>query len=171
MQRRLHVAAALVHAPRLVILDEPSTGLDLEARHEQWRLIRALRAEGTAVLLTTHLLDEAEELCDRVGILHAGSILAEGSPEELRARIPAVEVAIVRTPEPDAVKASLSRAGITVRARDHELVLWLPERLELRALVALLGEAPVDSLARRPVQLADAYVELTTRLGSGAGER
>jgi ABC-2 type transport system ATP-binding protein len=162
MQRRLHVAAALVHSPKLVILDEPSTGLDLEARHEQWRLIRALRAGGTAVLLTTHLLDEAEELCDRVGILHAGHILAEGSPEELRARIPAVEIAIVRTPEPEAVKSSLAAAGITVRARDQELVLWLPEKLELRALVALLGDAPVDSLSRRPVQLADAYVELTS---------
>jgi ABC-2 type transport system ATP-binding protein len=170
MQRRLHVAVALVHSPRLVILDEPSTGLDVQARHEQWGLIRRLQAQGTAVLLATHLLDEAEALCDRIGILQAGHILAEGSPEELRGRIPAAEVALVRSEVPEAVIAMAARLGIEVRRLDHDLALWLPKKLELRALLDLLGDTPLTSVARRPVLLSDAYVELTSASGAGTSQ-
>ncbi|NEO31276.1 MAG: ABC transporter ATP-binding protein [Symploca sp. SIO3C6] len=74
MQRRLNIAAALVHQPQLVILDEPTTGLDIEARYEIWNLISLLKNQGITVLLTTHLLDEAERLCHRIGILKTGTI-------------------------------------------------------------------------------------------------
>ncbi len=69
MQRRLNIAVALVHQPQLLILDEPTTGLDIEARYEIWELIRNLKNQGMAILLTTHLLDEAERLCSRIGVL------------------------------------------------------------------------------------------------------
>ena len=74
MQRRLSMAIALVHEPRIVILDEPTTGLDIEARYEVWQLIESLAARNISVLLTTHLLDEAEKLCDRIGILKGGRL-------------------------------------------------------------------------------------------------
>ena len=71
MQRRLNMAVALVHQPKLVILDEPTTGLDIEARYEIWELIKQLKNQGITILLTTHLLDEAERLCQKIGILNA----------------------------------------------------------------------------------------------------
>src|ERR671931_1946682 len=87
MRRRLLIARALVHRPRLLILDEPTAGVDLELRHELWSYLRRLhRQESVTVLLTTHYLDEAQQLCDRVGFLRDGRLLAEGTAAELIAR-------------------------------------------------------------------------------------
>jgi ABC-2 type transport system ATP-binding protein len=86
MQRRLAIARALLHDPQLLILDEPTVGVDVEARHQIWKHVRALRAEGRTVLLTTNYLDEAEALCDRVAILRAGVVVAEDTPSALVAR-------------------------------------------------------------------------------------
>ena len=83
MRRRLLIARALVHRPRLLILDEPTAGVDLELRHELWRYLRRLHEEATTVLLTTHYIEEAEALCERVAFIRAGRIVAEGSPAEL----------------------------------------------------------------------------------------
>lgn len=87
MRRRLLIARALVHRPRLVTLDEPTAGVDLELRHELWRYLRRLhREQGQSVLLTTHYIEEAEALCERVAFIRAGRIIAEGPPAELVAR-------------------------------------------------------------------------------------
>ncbi|MBA3736727.1 MAG: ABC transporter ATP-binding protein [Actinobacteria bacterium] len=84
MRRRLLIARALVHRPRLVILDEPTAGVDLELRHELWRYLRRLHTEqGVTVLLTTHYIEEAEALCERVAFIRAGRIISEGAPTEL----------------------------------------------------------------------------------------
>ena len=80
MRRRLLLARALLHRPRLVILDEPTAGVDLELRHDLWAYIRTLHADGTSILLTTHYIEEAEELCERVAFIHGGRIVAEGGP-------------------------------------------------------------------------------------------
>jgi len=92
MRRRLMLARALVHRPALVILDEPTAGVDVELRDELWEYIRRLHAGGTAILLTTHYLEEAEELCEVVGFIRAGRIVAEGTPEELRTRFVAARL-------------------------------------------------------------------------------
>jgi ABC-2 type transport system ATP-binding protein len=87
MRRRLLIARALVHRPRLVILDEPTAGVDLELRHELWRYLRRLHGEeGLTALLTTHYIEEAEALCERVAFIRSGRIAAEGTPTELTAR-------------------------------------------------------------------------------------
>jgi ABC-2 type transport system ATP-binding protein len=86
MRRRLMLARALVHRPSLVILDEPTAGVDMELRDELWRYIRTLHADGTTILLTTHYLEEAETLCESVAFIRAGRIVAEGTPAELRDR-------------------------------------------------------------------------------------
>ena len=86
MQRRLAIARALLHNPPLLILDEPTVGVDVEARHQIWAHVRSLRATGRTVVLTTNYLDEAEALCDRVAILRAGKLLAEDTPAALTAR-------------------------------------------------------------------------------------
>ena len=86
LKRRLVLARALLNEPRVLILDEPTTGLDPQARHAIWDRIRSLRANGTTVLLTTHYMEEASQLCDRVIVMDEGSILLEGSPQQLVAR-------------------------------------------------------------------------------------
>jgi len=87
MRRRLLIARALVHRPRLLILDEPTAGVDLELRHELWRYLRRLHSEqGLTVLLTTHYIEEAETLCERIAFIRAGRIAAEGTPAELTER-------------------------------------------------------------------------------------
>jgi ABC-2 type transport system ATP-binding protein len=85
MRRRLLLARALLHRPRLVILDEPTAGVDLELRHDLWTYIRSLHADGTTILLTTHYIEEAEALCERVAFIRAGRIVADGPPDALRA--------------------------------------------------------------------------------------
>lgn len=86
MRRRLLIARALVHEPKLVILDEPTSGVDLEQRHELWNYLRRLHTEGLTVLLTTHYIEEAEALCERVAFIRSGRIWAEGTPGELVSR-------------------------------------------------------------------------------------
>ena len=94
-KRRLQLARALMHRPRLVILDEPTAGVDFELRIELWRYIRKLHADGTTILLTTHYLEEAEELCDEIALIRDGKLLARDSADGLRARYEAESLAEV----------------------------------------------------------------------------
>ncbi len=161
MQRRLNIAVALVHQPKLVILDEPTTGLDIEARYEIWDLIRRLKNQGITILLTTHLLDEAERLCQRIGILKGGRIVAEGSLEELRQRIPAQEIVVVQTVEEEKAIARANECGFTQRRYGNDLAFWLPQQLELKEIISRFEGIPLDSIARQPVRLEHIYIEVT----------
>ncbi|WP_414585443.1 ABC transporter ATP-binding protein [Scytonema sp. PCC 10023] len=161
MQRRLNIAVALVHQPKLVILDEPTTGLDIEARYEIWELIRQLKNQGITILLTTHLLDEAERLCHKIGILKSGRILAEGSLAELRKNIAAKEIVIVQTSEEEQAIARAIEHGFTPRRYGHDLAFWVPEQLELKEIISRFDGIPLDSIARQPVRLEHIYLELT----------
>lgn len=161
MQRRMNVAIALVHQPKLVILDEPTTGLDIEARYEMWELIRQLQQQGITVLLTTHLLDEAERLANRIGILKQGTILAEGSLTELRQRIPAQEILVLQTPDSEKAIELGIQAGFTPRRYDNDLAFWLPEHLELKQLIDRFEGIEISSIARQPIRLEHIYLEVT----------
>jgi ABC-2 type transport system ATP-binding protein len=92
MKKAAMIARALMHQPRLLFLDEPTVGLDVQTRRLIWNLIRRLNGEGTTVFLTTHYIEEAEALCDRVGIVHHGRLIALGSPEDLRQKVGSVTV-------------------------------------------------------------------------------
>src|SRR5690606_29409912 len=94
-RRRLDLAISLLRTPEVLILDEPTTGLDTRSRQQVWRFVRELTGHGVTVLLTTQYLDEADALADRVGVLHHGRIVAEGTPAELKARVGDARVAIV----------------------------------------------------------------------------
>ena len=83
MKRRLHIARALIHEPKFLILDEPTTGLDPQARHLVWQRLRELKAQGLTILLTTHYMEEAAQMCDRIGIMDGGKFLLEGPPQAL----------------------------------------------------------------------------------------
>jgi ABC-2 type transport system ATP-binding protein len=161
MQRRLNIAVALVHQPQLVILDEPTTGLDIEARYEIWELIRKLKNQGIAVLMTTHLLDEAERLCQRIGILKNGQILADGSLAELRTLIPAQEIVVMQTGDEEQAIARAREYGYNHRYYGTELAFWLPEPLELKEIISRFAGISIDSIARQPVRLEHIYLEVT----------
>ncbi len=161
MQRRLNIAVALVHQPKLVILDEPTTGLDIEARYEIWDLIRRLKNQGVTILMTTHLLDEAERLCQRIGILKGGRIVAEGSLEQLRQCIRAQEIVVVQTSQEEKAIARAQQLGFTHRHYGNELAFWLPQSLDLKEIISHFDGIPLDSIARQPVRLEHIYVELT----------
>lgn len=166
MQRRLSLAMAMIHRPQLLILDEPTTGLDIEARHDVWELIRWLSThEGMTILLTTHLLDEAEKLCHRIGILKQGALLADGTMTELRQYIPAREIMTVETPDPDAAIARAQANHFTPRQYGTDLAFWLPEDLDLTSLLDLFQGIPIHAISRQPVRLEHIYLEVTQHLG------
>lgn len=161
MQRRLNIAVALVHQPQFVIFDEPTTGLDIEARYEIWSLIKNLKQQGITVLMTTHLLDEAEQLCDRIGILKQGRILAEGSLAELRNLIHAQAIIVIQTPELEAAIARAQSYGFTHRYYRNELAFWLPKNLELAEIIDKFSGIKIDAISRQNVNLEHIYLEVT----------
>ncbi|MDY7014903.1 MAG: ABC transporter ATP-binding protein [Cyanobacteriota bacterium] len=161
MQRRLNIAIALVHQPKLLILDEPTTGLDIEARYEIWDLIRRLKQQGITILLTTHFLDEAERLCQRIGILKNGKLLAEGTLKELRKHVRAKEIVSIQTENKPAAIDRGRKLGFTHRYYSDELAFWIPKHLELKEIIACFEGIPVDSISRQPVRLEHIYIEVT----------
>ncbi|WP_088892993.1 ABC transporter ATP-binding protein [Leptolyngbya ohadii] len=160
MQRRLSLAIALVHQPKLLILDEPTTGLDIETRFEVWRLIQTLQQQGMTILLTTHLLDEAERLCDRIGILKQGQIIAEGSFPQLRQHIPAEEILLIQTPDESAAIDRAQTLGYPMRRYGNALAFWLPQSMPLKEIIDQFEGISLDSIARQPVRLEHIYIEL-----------
>ena len=163
MKRRLDIAMTLMGRPRLIFLDEPTTGLDPRSRHTMWGQIRDLVAEGVTILLTTQYLEEADRLADRVALLDRGRIVAEGTPEELKRRIPGAHIRL-RFADP----ASLDAAARSLHASkyDHdELVLRVPYEGGIRSLrdvLARLGDdIPVEDLSVHTPDLDDVFFALT----------
>ena len=165
MQRRLNLAIALMHRPKLLILDEPTTGLDLETRQALWRLIQYLQGQGMTILLTTHLLEEAQHLCHRLGILQQGQLRYEGSLAELRALIPAQEILLLTTSAEQQAIARAQALGWQHRRYGQELGFWLPQALELREILPLLDTIPLESVRRQAIQLEHVYLEVLSRPG------
>ncbi len=163
MQRRVNIAVALVHQPKLLILDEPTTGLDIEARYEIWQLIQSLKNQGMTILLTTHLLDEAEKLCDEIGIIKEGNIIAEGSLNQLRQLVKAKEIISIQTEEKEQAIARGKELGFTHRYYGNELGFWLPEQLELSQIIHAFEGIAINSLTRQAVNLEHIYLEVTQR--------
>jgi ABC-2 type transport system ATP-binding protein len=161
MQRRLCLAMTLLHKPKLVILDEPTTGLDIEARQEVWQLIRQFQHMGMTVLLTSHLLDEVERLCQRIGIIKQGCLLAEGTLEELRRYVPASEIVTLQTNDPASAIARARQYGYVARDYGPDLNFWVSSELELKTLVEQFEGIPLNSIARHPVRLEHIYLEVT----------
>jgi ABC-2 type transport system ATP-binding protein len=160
MQRRMNIAVALVHQPKLLILDEPTTGLDIETRYEIWDLIWQLKSQGMTILLTTHLLDEAQRLCQKIGILKGGQIIAQGSLEELRKYIPAQEIITIETEQEETAIALANKHGFTHRRYGNDLAFWLPKALELKEILSLFEGININSISRQSVQLEHIYLEV-----------
>ena len=170
-QRRVNLAVAIVHAPKVVILDEPTAGLDVQARYELWEFVRLLRSGGTTILLTTHMMDEAEALCDRVGILHGGRVLREGSVDALRREIPGAELAEVDVEDTALLLSRAEALGMSVRRYGGRLTLLLPAKTTLADLIGRFEGVPLRSVTLRAVGLHQVFLELTQADGVRVGVR
>ncbi|MGA1264382.1 MAG: ABC transporter ATP-binding protein [Prochlorothrix sp.] len=165
MQRRLSIALALVHHPKLVILDEPTTGLDIEARYEVWDLIRLLKRQGITVLLTTHLLEEAEQLCQRIGVIKGGKLLREGTLQELARCVPATAIALIDTPQPDRAMSRAQQLGWPIRHYGRDLAFCLPQSFTLPEILHAFEGIALTSVSVQPVRLDHIYLEITREAG------
>jgi ABC-2 type transport system ATP-binding protein len=171
-RQRLAVACALVGDPELLLLDEPTTGLDPQSRRQLWELIRAFRVQGRTVLLTTHYMDEAERLCDRVAVVDHGKVIALGSPRQLIARLGGEHVVeftldadgATVAPEPSSF-ADLPAVQSVRREADHYCLSVSEPHVALPALLARLqqGGDELASLSTRHASLEDVFVTLTGR--------
>jgi ABC-2 type transport system ATP-binding protein len=166
MQRRLDLAMTLVGQPRIIFLDEPTTGLDPRSRRGMWQIIRELVSSGVTVFLTTQYLDEADQLADRVALLDRGKLVADGTPEELKRRIPGGHVSLQFT---DAGELDLAARTLGGAARDDDvLALQVPHDgsvHSLRALLARLDDASIEvqNLTVHTPDLDDVFLALTER--------
>ena len=158
-QQRLHLAAALIHQPALLVLDEPTAAVDVEARSGLWRLIEDLRDRGMTILLTSHHLAEAERLCNKVALMRNGKVVATGSVADLLVRMPGQAVAMVQSEDPETISQRAMLRGWTVRQQAGHIKLFLPQNLDLRDIMEALAGAKLTSLSVQPVSLDDAYLE------------
>jgi ABC-2 type transport system ATP-binding protein len=157
MRRRLDLALALVHRPRVLFLDEPTTGLDPTSRAALWREVRALNDEGTTVFLTTQYLEEAERLADRVGIIARGRLVAEGTPAALKARVGEPTLHVTLT---DPAAAGRAREALGGLGHLEPPAPRTPERVALRAAGGSAAIAPVvRALDEAGVAVASVEVE------------
>jgi lipooligosaccharide transport system ATP-binding protein len=155
MRRRLLVARGLIHRPALVLLDEPTVGLDPQIRTQVWDLIGSLRAEGTTILMSTHYIEEAERLADEVALMAAGRVIARGTPAELIAEHAGERTAEVYAPpaRQAEVRATAEAAGLDVRPAGPAIAIVGAER-------GTNGAVPDDAVIR-PTSLEDVFVLLT----------
>ncbi|MFJ4581576.1 ABC transporter ATP-binding protein [Streptomyces echinatus] len=164
MRRRLDIAMTLVGSPRIIFLDEPTTGLDPRSRHNMWQIIRELVTDGVTVFLTTQYLDEADELADRIAVLHNGTIAAEGTAAELKRLVPGGHVRL-RFTDPAAHRAAASALREATRD-DEALTLQIASagsQRELRLLLDRLDTAGIeaDELTVHTPDLDDVFFALT----------
>ncbi|MFJ8057874.1 ATP-binding cassette domain-containing protein [Streptomyces sp. NPDC096142] len=164
MKRRLDLAMTLIGNPRIIFLDEPTTGLDPRSRHTMWDIIRELVSTGTTVFLTTQYLEEADELADHIAVLHDGRIAAEGSADELKRRVPGGHVRL-RFTDPDTYRSAATALRDATRD-DDALALRIPSggsQRELRAILDWVDAAGVeaDELTVHTPDLDDVFFTLT----------
>jgi lipooligosaccharide transport system ATP-binding protein len=164
MQRRLAIARGLVNEPEILLLDEPTTGLDPQARHILWDRLFRLKEQGVTLVITTHYMDEAEQLCDRLIVMDKGQIMAEGSPAELIKQYSSKEVVELRfgTDKNEQVAEDLKGMGERMEILPDRILIYAEKGEELLSKIIESGKHPVTSLVRRS-SLEDVFLRLTGR--------
>lgn len=173
MKRRLDIAMTLVGSPRIIFLDEPTTGLDPRSRHNMWQIIRELVADGVTIFLTTQYLEEADELADRIAVLNDGKIAAEGTAKELKRLIPGGHIRL-RFTDP----ATYRHAATALPETTHDdeglslQILSNGSQQELRTILDRLDAADIqaDELTVHTPDLDDVFFALTSTPGTRTGK-
>jgi lipooligosaccharide transport system ATP-binding protein len=164
MQRRLAIARGLVNEPEILMLDEPTTGLDPQARHILWDRLFRLKEQGVTLVITTHYMDEAEQLCDRLIVMDKGKIMAEGSPAALIKQYSSKEVVEVRfgTDKNEKFAPQLEELADRIEVLPDRILLYTEKGEELLTKIVDAGLHPMTSLVRRS-SLEDVFLRLTGR--------
>ena len=171
MKRRVMIAKALAHDPAVLFLDEPTAGVDVELRRDMWALVRGLRDEGVTVVLTTHYIEEAEEMADRVGVIRKGKLILVEETRALMKKLGRKHLTLHLVTPLASVPDSLSSWALTLTGNGHELVYTFDASVEHRAVPALLNalrEAGIEfvDLNTRQSSLEEIFVDLVSERAS-----
>jgi len=162
MKRRYQLAKALVHDPKIIILDEPTAGVDVELRHELWDYLRKLHQNGKTILLTTHYIEEAELLCEKVGIIDKGKIIKEGSPKALTTELGKAGINVHLTGWKDELNDALSEFSFTLEDGRLHFTVRDPEEAMARIIQILFSHGcHIQSVATEKSSLEDVFLNLT----------
>ncbi len=163
MRRRLLVAKALVHNPPVLVLDEPTAGVDVELRQQLWRYVRELNQRGVTVLLTTHYLEEAEQLCDRIAIINHGRVIACDTTQALLRRLDAKELSIIVDRDLTSVPAALRGFDAALSDARRLVVRYQPSRVRVAEILAAVQAAGLEivDLSTLEADLEDIFLQLT----------
>jgi ABC-2 type transport system ATP-binding protein len=171
MRRRLMVAKALVHNPPVLVLDEPTAGVDVELRQQLWSYVRRLNAAGTTVLLTTHYLEEAEQLCDRIAIINHGRVIACEPTGTLLRRLDSKELVFILADDLASVPAPLAHFSAQLQGPRRLLLRYKPSQTRMGEILAAVQMAGLNiaDMTTMEADLEDIFLQLTRRDPAGAG--
>jgi ABC-2 type transport system ATP-binding protein len=159
MKRRVLIAKALSHEPKVLFLDEPTAGVDVELRRDMWRLVRSLRDDGVTVILTTHYIDEAEEMADRVGVIHKGELILVEEKSELMRKLGRKQL-ILHLAEPLAhLPPSLAAYGVELGAEGVEIIYTYDTKAERTGIASLLRDLTAAGIRFRDLQTMQSSLE------------
>nr|WP_239549542.1 ABC transporter ATP-binding protein [Alloalcanivorax marinus] len=172
MKRRVMIAKALAHEPAILFLDEPTAGVDVELRRDMWNLVRGLRERGVTIILTTHYIEEAEEMADRVGVISGGEIILVEHTRTLMEKLGRKELRLQLAAPLEAIPAGLSDLNLVLEGDGHELVYGFDARhdqADVAGLLRRLGEQGIEfrDLRTRESSLEDIFVDLVHNRRTG----
>jgi ABC-2 type transport system ATP-binding protein len=173
LKRRFMIAKAMLHKPRLLILDEPTAGVDVELRHTLWEFVREINGEGTTILLTTHYLEEAEQMCDRIAIMHHGELIALEATGALVERLGTRGVVVHLRETLEALPAQLLEWGASLDGAGRTVRLTLPPQQTTGDLLDLLGRLgmPIADLETKRAGLEEVFLQITKDAPVNVGEQ
>ena len=172
MRRRLMVAKAMVHSPPVLVLDEPTAGVDIELRRSLWDYVRRLNAAGTTILLTTHYLEEAEELCERIAIINHGELIACDTTRNLVSKLDSKTLVVIPAEPLAALPEALAGKEMELEAPDRLVVRYKPSQTRLGAVLDQIRAAgiAIADLSTEETDLEDIFLQLTSRRGGAAAD-
>jgi len=164
MRRRLLVAKALVHSPQVLILDEPTAGVDVDLRRQLWKYVRELNATGVTVLLTTHYLEEAQELCDHIAIINHGRVIACDTTKNLMGKLDSKRVTVSLMEDLDAVPESLSAYDVSLISKRELEFNYKPSQTQASEIISAVQDAGLkfSELATLEPELEDVFLQITS---------
>jgi ABC-2 type transport system ATP-binding protein len=167
MKRRLLIAKALSHEPRVLFLDEPTAGVDVELRRDMWQLVRSLREGGVTIILTTHYIEEAEEMADRIGVINKGELMLVEDKDELMRKLGRKQLTLQLQSPLERIPPSLARHGLVLSAGGGEMIYTYDAQADRHGIATLLRDLAGSGIAFRDVHtsqssLEDIFVDLVS---------